>query len=293
MTNILEQRREKIFGFLKTKIEWIQYLLLLVIIWIGWAIRAKPIKSLIDVTTGQHISIELDSTLYLRYAEYIAEHGKLFALDVLRFHPLGASVDITVFSSYFVAYLYRILNFFGYDGSVALVNNYYPLVATVILSIFLFLLVRRMFDWRVASLSLLLLNLAPPFLFRSMGGSSDHDILGLMFVVMAFYFYLIALQSKKIKFNILFGFIAGVISVLGLLTAGSMNFLFLSASSFIIIEIIFNRCTKNDLFTLTSFLLTFTVILLGIGRNSLSGLATSYTTGLFYLGFIVSIFYLY
>src|SRR3989338_625528 len=229
MTNILEQRREKIFGFLKTKIEWIQYLLLLVIIWIGWAIRAKPIKSLIDVTTGQHISIELDSTLYLRYAEYIAEHGKLFALDVLRFHPLGASVDITVFSSYFVAYLYRILNFFGYDGSVALVNNYYPLVATVILSIFL-------------------------FLFRSMGGSSDHDILGLMFVVMAFYFYLIALQSKKIKFNILFGFIAGVISVLGLLTAGSMNFFFLSASSFIIIEIIFNRFTKNDLFTLTSFL---------------------------------------
>src|SRR3989344_1288529 len=290
---VLDARREKLFGFLKAKLEWIQYLALIVIIWIGWSIRAKPIEKLIDATTGKYISIELDSTLYLRYAEYIAEHGKLFAVDVLRFHPLGANVDITAFSSYFVAYTYRILNFFGFDGSAALVNNYYPLIATVIMSIFLFLFIRRMFDWRVGLLSVLLINVAPAFLFRSLGGSSDHDILGIMFLVMAFYFYLIALQAKKYKYNVLFGFISGVIAVLGLFTAGNINFFFMSVSVFILVEIILDKFVKSDLAVLISFLSTFTVLLVGLKRNSLSGLITSFTTGLFYLAFIIGIFYLY
>ncbi len=306
MTDVLNERKEKLFefflerakfgalaSFLRSKFEWLQYIILALVIWLGWNIREKPISKLIDITTGQYISIELDSTLYLRYAEYIAEHGKIFAMDVLRFFPRGATIDITVFSSYFVGYTYRILHFFGFDGSVALVNNYYPLIAMAVLTVFLFLFVRMMFDWRAGLLSAILINLMPSFLFRSMGGSSDHDILGMMFVVMGFYFYLLALQSKKVKFNVIYGGIAGGIGVLGLMTAGSMNFFFMAASIFILVEILFNKFTKNDFAVLTSFLAVFTFILVGFGFNSLSGLVISFTTGLFYLNLIVGLFYLY
>ncbi len=289
----LENRKEKLFNFFKLKVEWLQYVVLAVIVWAGWIIRVQPINKLIDVTTGKYISLELDSTLFLRYAEYIAEHGKLFLIDSLRYFPRGANIDITIFSSYFVGYIYRILHALGFSGSVALVNDYYPLIVTAIMSIFLFLLIRKMFEWKTAALTVLLINVLPSFLFRSMGGSSDHDILGMMFLVMAFYFYLLALEAKKIKFNILFGFIAGVIAVLGLMTAGSINFFFMTASVFILIEIVLNRLTKNDFVVLTSFLLTFTLLLIGMNRNSLTGLIASFTTGLFYLDFIVGLFYLY
>ena len=293
MSDVLNQRKEKIFTFIRNNSTWLQYFILAIVVWIGWYIRKQPISRLIDVTTGKYISIELDSTLYLRYAEYIAEHGKLFAIDYLRYSPIGANVDITVFSSYFVAYTYRILKFIGFDYSVQLVNNYYPLIATAILTVFLFLFIKKSFDWRVGLLSAFIINIMPAFLFRSMGGSSDHDILALMFLVMAFYFYLTAIQSKKFKFNVLFGAIVGLIAVLGLNTAGSINFFFMAASLFILIEIVFEKFSKNDFAVLASFLITFTILIISLGANSFSGLAMSFTTGLFYIDFAVALFYFY
>ena len=72
MTDVLQHRIEKLSGLFKNRFYLLQYLALFIILIIGWIIRAKPISKLIDITTGNYISIELYSTLYLRYAEYIA-----------------------------------------------------------------------------------------------------------------------------------------------------------------------------------------------------------------------------
>ena len=107
-TDKIEERKAKIKKILSEKASILQYLFLAIIIWLGVYIRSQPLKNLIDQTTGQYISLELDSTLFLRYAEYLAEHGKLYAIDPMRYYPFGASLSgIGTFTSYFVAYLYK------------------------------------------------------------------------------------------------------------------------------------------------------------------------------------------
>ncbi len=287
-TEKLKQRKEKIFGFIKNNQALLQYLILLIIIIIGTTIRIQPLDKLIDSTTGKDISLELDSTLYLRYAQYIAQHGTLFEYDHMRFHPLGTSVDIGVFSSYFVAYLYKILNpFFGV--SLEYVNNISPIISMVILTIFLFLLVRRLFDWRVAALSALLLNVSPSFLFRSLGGSSDHDMVGMMLVIMTIYFFVASWQSAKTKSMIIFSVIAGITTVLARLTGGSITFLLISIGIFYVIEILLDKTKKEDLFILMPWLLTFTLLLVALGVSSISGLIASIGTGIVYLAALMLI----
>ena len=111
---LIDARKKQIKGFLMKKWGYLQYLLLLIIVWLGVSIRTGPLKNLIDSTTGKYISLELDSTVFLRYAQYIAENGRLFDVDPMRFYPLGADLSgIGTFVSYFVAYLYKFLNFFA------------------------------------------------------------------------------------------------------------------------------------------------------------------------------------
>ena len=100
----IEARKEKIISFIKQKKGWIQYFLLAFILWLAYYIRSQNWELLKDATTGKYISLEIDSALFMRYAQYIAEHGKLFAVDVLRNYPFGVDIDFGVFTSYFVAY---------------------------------------------------------------------------------------------------------------------------------------------------------------------------------------------
>ena len=102
----LEARKEKIIKFVKEKKNLIQYILLIAILWLAYFIRSQNWGLLRDATTGRYISLELDSTLFLRYAQYIAEHGRLYAVDVMRNYPLGVNIDFGVFTSYFVVYVY-------------------------------------------------------------------------------------------------------------------------------------------------------------------------------------------
>src|SRR3989338_3204650 len=85
--NEFDVRKEKVFNFLKHNSYWLQYVLLFIILLTAVFIRIQNLDLLKDVTTGQYISLELDSTLFLRYAEYIAEHGSLFTTDMMRSIP--------------------------------------------------------------------------------------------------------------------------------------------------------------------------------------------------------------
>src|SRR3989344_7019514 len=154
---LVEERKKQVKGFIVKNWRHLQYLALILIIWVGSVIRANPISNLIDSTTGKYISLELDSTVFLRYAQYIVENGRLFDVDPMRFYPLGADLShIGTFTSYFVAYLYKLLNFFIPSITVEFADLIYPIVAMGILTAFLFLLVRRLFNWKVGLLSVLL-----------------------------------------------------------------------------------------------------------------------------------------
>jgi len=260
--NILLMREDKLKKFFLSNLHLIQYLLLIIVIGIGAFIRYKPIGRLIDPTIGRYITLELDSTLWLRYAKYIAEHGNLFVIDPLRNSPLGGDLtSLGTYTAYFVAHIYKILNFFIPSLTIEYVDIIYPLITTAIMSVFMFLLVKRLFDWRIGILSVLFINIIPSFLFRSLGGSSDHDILAMMFFIIALYFYVVAWQSKKISYNLIFGILSGFVTVLGYLTAGLMTFLFLIMGVYLTIELFLEKFDRRDYYVLIGWLGTIFLFL--------------------------------
>ena len=289
---VIETRKRKLKEFIIKQKNWMQYILLAMIIWTGSNIRAKPLKYLIDPTNGKYISLELDSTLWLRYAKYIVENGRLYDIDPMRFYPLGGNLnDVGLFTSYFVAYLYKFLKIFINSITVEYVDIIYPIIATAILTVFLFLLLRRLFNWKVALLSALFINIMPSFLFRSLGGSSDHDVLAAMFVIMAFYFYVVGWQSKNIKYTVLFGIITAFATVLARESAGAGNFVFLVLGSFAIIEIFLNKFDKKDFHLYSSWLISATIIdiyLHGFEKGFLLFIS-SIATGITYLAFLFAL----
>src|SRR3989344_5396503 len=227
MEDVIQQRKAylvDVFKKHKNKFVWV---LLLVIILVGMNIRSQNFELLKDATTGDYISAELDSTLFLRYAEYIVAHKWLPDVDTMRFVPVGADLSVIgTFTSYFVAYLYYSMHLFDSSVTVAYADIVYPLVAMALMTLFLFLLVRRLLGQWVALLTAWFITVIPTFLFRSTGGSSDHDILGMMFLMIILYCYIVAYQSSSAQKMIIFGLLSSLAFVLGRHTAGTAGFAF-------------------------------------------------------------------
>ena len=223
----LDQKREELLTTLKEKQNWIVYLLLGIIIWVTSYVRLKSVKNLIDVTTGKHVPMALDPHLFLKYAKYIVEHGSLYAHDVARFVPEGISTIKYVFMSSFIVYVYKIMHFFNPAVTIEYAAIVYPVVTFAGAMVFFFLLVRRLFDDKIALLATLFLTVVPAFLHRTTAGFSDHESLGIMLMFMAMYFYVVGWQQKTNKKSIIYGSLAGIFTGLMGLTWGGWKFLIL------------------------------------------------------------------
>ena len=74
----IEKRKKDVINFLKEKKEWITYLILAGIVFVGFYIRTRNIPRLIDVTTKTWtLAPDLDPFLFLRWAKYIVANGHL------------------------------------------------------------------------------------------------------------------------------------------------------------------------------------------------------------------------
>ncbi len=293
MVEELEQTREKIIKFLEEKKNWLIYIILAIIVWFGTKIRVSNLHLLKDTTTGDYIPLALDPHIFLRYAQYIIDHGKLMVHDAMRFVPLGLeTAKANPILSYTIAYLYKVINIFVPSITLAKVDVLYPVIFFIPTLIIFFLLVRRLFDNKVALLSTAFLAVIPTFLYRTMAGFSDKEPLGLFLMFLAIYFYVTAWQSKKLKIAVLFGSLSGISTGLMNLAWNGGGFLFLIIALFSLVEIFLDKFTKKDFFVFTSWLLFTTLILFKfrVGFN-LSSFLTSSTTSTSFLvlltGFIL------
>ena len=122
--NDLTQRKKKVIDFLKRKKDWAVYVILSIIVFLGVFIRTINIPRLKDITTGTWtLAPDFDPFLFLRWAKYIVEHGKLFLIDTMRYVPLadiceGISCEAvnatleTKLLPYMLAWFHKFLNFF-------------------------------------------------------------------------------------------------------------------------------------------------------------------------------------
>lgn len=284
-----EQRLKGGLEFLKQHKNLVAYTILAIIIFMSVIIRAQSLPALVDATTGKPISLELDTTVFLRYAREIVENGELYKIDPLRYYPNGADLsDMGTMTSYLIAYWYFFLRIFKPDITLEAASNISPIIAMAIMTIFLFLLVRRIFNTKVALLSSLVISILPSFVYRSMGGSTDHDIYGMMFIMMSFYFLISAIQSSSMKKSITFGILAGFTTTLSRLTAGSASFIFFIFGIYMLWELFLNKYTKEDYAAFASWLLIPTIYFTFSHKfGGLSALLYSITTGICYLSFLI------
>tara|TARA_Y100000034_G_scaffold135540_1_gene207899 strand:- start:1101 stop:3725 length:2625 start_codon:yes stop_codon:yes gene_type:complete len=272
MSDVLEQRKKTILSLISAKTTWLFSTIVFIIAIISYKIRTSNVGGLIDTTTGKHIPLALDPFVFLRYAKELLTTGSLAAIDTLRYVPHGYE-QIGEFSllTHYVVYLYKFLNIFNSSLTLEYVHVIYPALTFSLTLIFFFLLVKKLFEPRVALLATAYLASIPILLYRTMGGFSDKESLALFLFVLTFYFYVSAWLNPSRSKSVLFGLLAGLVTGLMGLTWGGVQFAFLILGLFALIEIVLGKFTDNDLYTYASWsLIAFIVIFTFSGRYNLN-----------------------
>jgi len=285
-----DENRKKLVELIKKKNFW-TWLVLGISIIVGVVIRTRNLRLLKDSVTGDYITLALDPDVFLRYAEYIVEHGKIMAVDYLRYFPLGKVPDEYSFLSYFIAYLYKLLHFFGPTVTIAQTSVLYPVIVFPLMILFYFLLVRKLFGDLTALFSSILLVTIPTFVFRTIAGYGDREPLAMMFMFAAFYFYIHGFKSEKIKVRLTCGLIGGVSTGLMALVWGGVKFVLFPIAGAALLEFLFGRFKRKELEAYAAWLVPVLFILAFVtGRyGGVRGVLTSLSTSLAVFVLIVAV----
>lgn len=287
----INYRKDKIINYFLTNKNLLIYLILLILVVFAYDVRTNNFNLLKDSTTGDFTPIDIDSYLYLRYAQQVIDHGKVLAHDSLRYYPYGYETSgETIFVSYFIAYLYKFLHFFNSNITLNYTDIIYPALTSAIGLIFFFLLVRRLFDYKIALLSSFLLAVIPSFVYRTM--SPDKEALANMLMFMALYFFIVAYQSDNLKKSISLGILAGISTGLMALSWGGVQFIFLTIGLFYIIMVALNKFELNKFLAYCSWMIAMFFIAISLsGRYTINGILYSFTTEVVLAGFLAGLIY--
>ena len=265
------ERERKVLTFLKNKFNWITYLTLAIIIWINVRIRMLPLAinsitgkpGLWDISRNAYtLGPDLDPFFFLRQVKTIVEQGSLPLIDTMRNFPLGWDTALgTKLLPYSIAKFHELLNFFSDKITVEYSTIIFPVVISVFTTIAFFLLVRKIFEGKgkmfsniIALIASLFLVTLPSLLARTMAGIPEKESLGFVLMFFAFYFFLSAWKSEKIKKALILGIVAGVFTaIMGLVWGGSI-FVFITIAIAGFITLILGKVTKKFLVVYSSWL---------------------------------------
>ncbi len=303
----IEKRKKKIASFFKKSGNWIYYAILTVIIAVSVFIRTRNIPKLKDITTGTWtLGPDLDPFLFLRWAQYIAEHGKLFLLDTMRYVPLAQICSGTScipvdtagemkLLPYMMAYLYKFLAFFDSSITVTYASIIFPVIMAVLTGIAFFLFTRKLFykeDKKVANIIALIATalfvLVPSLLSRSIAGIPEKESAAFFFLFIAFYFFLEAYSSEKTKRGVIYSILAGISSGLLGLVWGGVTFAFLGIGGAVLFAFLLNKIDKKKFLFYSLWLVSSVLVMMPFStRYTLSALINSSSTGLAFMIFFV------
>ena len=289
---LIKERKEKFIRFLKKRYNWITYIVLALIVFLAVKIRTLPMK--IDPSTGKPrlwdittdtwtLGPDLDPFLFLRWAEYIVEHGKLFATDMMRYVPLGYDTkgDLLL-HPYLMAWFHKIAVLFGSE-SVTYSAVIYPVVMFALTIIAFFLFVRKVFIDNmgehnadmVALIASFFLTVLPVFLPRTIAGIPEKESVAFLFMFLSFYLFLCAWKAKSLNVKLLFSVLAGISTAAMALIWGGYIYLLLTISSSIFIAFILGNVDKKRFYSYITWIITYSIIMISYStRYHLSSLLT-------------------
>src|SRR3989344_4659872 len=192
---IIEERKKK--AMVIAKKSWVALILIIAII-LGMYIRYQPLANhggkpgLWDITTNDYtLGPDLDPFLFLRYAEYIVDNGKLMNIDYMRNVPLGFDTSIeTKVLPYMMAYFHKLI-FPITHKSINYSAAFFPVFAFALTIIAFFFFVREIFIKKeeknkanaIAIISTLFMIVIPVFLSRTVAGIPEKESSALMALI--------------------------------------------------------------------------------------------------------------
>ena len=303
----IEKRKKKAIEFFKKSGNWIYYAILSIILFISVYIRTRNIPKLKDITTNTWtLGPDLDPFLFLRWAKYIAEHGKLFLLDRMRYVPLSDICSGTSCTpvntagemnliSYMIAWLSKFLSFFDKNITVTYSAIIWPVIMAVLTGIAFFLFTRKLFYKEnkkianiIALISTLLFVLVPSLLSRSIAGIPEKEAAAFFFLFGAFYFFLEAYTSEKLKKGIIYSALAGIFTALLGLVWGGVTFAFLGIWGVVLFAFFLGKIDKKKFLFYVIWLISSIIIMIPLStRYTPSNLINSSSTGLNFVVFFI------
>ncbi len=288
-SELIKIRKEKLIKFLKTKYTWITYILLAAIVLLSARIRTSNLDKLKDVTTETWtLGPDLDPFYFLRLAEYIVEHGKLFAIDMMRYVPFGFDMQGEyLLHPYLIAWFHKIAVYFGSD-SVTYSAIIYPVFMFALTVIAFFFLSRKIFLNSLGKkqaniiglVSAFFLSVLPIFLPRTIAGIPEKESAAFVFMFLAFYFFLCSWNADKKISRYAFALFAGMATTAMANIWGGYIFIFLSLAPAAFVAFILGHFNdKNKIFTYTIWLFSsFILMYFSSIRYSFKGLLISIST---------------
>lgn len=259
--DLIKERKEKLFGFLKNYKEEIGFILLIVLMIVSYNVRTSNLNSLKDVTTGDYIPGDPDAAEFLRYAKYILVHGSLMMKDLMRYYPLGYNnLDEFNFLSHFIVYLYKFLHLFNQNITLNYVDVIFPAITFPIALIPFYFLTKKLFNYKVALVSSAFLAFMPPFLYRTVSGVGDKEALAIVFFFCSLYFYVNSIKIEN-KFSYLNAFLSGISTAVLGITWGGVNFIFLILGTTTIIKVALNNFNKRNFYSYVIWWFTTFILL--------------------------------
>src|SRR3989338_7128438 len=297
---VIDIRKEKFKElFLNKGLIFILGLIIIILITIN--VRTSNISGLKDITTGNYtLAPDLDPFLFLRWAKYIAVHGTIMNIDIMRYSPLGYHPRAeALLTSYIIAYLYKFLHIFYPTITIEFVAVIYSPIFFALATLFFFLFVRRLFvnypllkKNLIALLSTLFFVFMPSLLHRTTGGVPEKEAAGIMFVFLALYLFVCALQSKDKKNAFIIGLTSGLATSLLNITWGGVNFVLLSIEISMLAYFFVESISKKEFLAYAGWITAFTLFsgfipFTAIRSGYITGLLTSTITQVAYFVFFV------
>ena len=285
---IVEKRKDQFLKFFKNKISWISYIVLAGIVWLALYIRTLNLGRLRDVTTNDWtLGPDLDPFLFLRWAEYIVEHGKLMALDTMRYVPLGYNPSGEMkLLAYLIAWFHEFLSLFS-ETSVTHSAVLFPVAAFGFTAIAFFLFSRKLFSKEshliqnaIALVSTFIFVLIPSLLPRTIAGIPEKESIAFGFMFISFYFFMKAYMYEKKTPRFLFALLAGISTGLMALLWGGSGFVFLTLATAVAFSFLLGKIDRNRFYVFVLWMVvSFAVMMSFSTRYNIRNIVTSITTG--------------
>ena len=303
-SELLKKRKELVIKFFK-KTYWIYYIILAIIAWLAYHIRTLNLPGLKDIATGTWtLGPDLDPFLFLRWAEYIVEHGKLMAIDTMRYVPLGFDTSKeSGLLAYMIVYFYKFISIFSKEVTVTYAAVIFPTIMFV-LTIIAFLFLTRKIFWDIfedkkypniiALIACFFLSVLPSILPRTIAGIPEKESAGFLFIFLSLYLFLCMFKSISYKASIIYGVLAGVsVSLLGLIWGG-VTFVFMAIGMSAFILFIFGQIHKKELVGYLFLIITFVPLMsVSSGRYPIMDFFTGTSTFAIFLTLFLIIFDIY